>query len=68
MCIRDRVLPDCHLVPQGTTAKQFASIIHTELGETFIHAIDAKTKMRLGEGHILKDKDVIQIVAAKARR
>jgi ribosome-binding ATPase YchF (GTP1/OBG family) len=63
-----RVLPDCHLVPQGTTAKQFASLIHTELGETFIHAIDAKTKMRLGEGHILKDKDVIQIVAAKARR
>jgi len=63
-----RVLPDCHLVPQGTTAKQFASIIHTELGETFIHAVDAKTKKRLGEGHILKDKDVIQIVAAKARR
>jgi ribosome-interacting GTPase 1 len=30
--------------------------------------VDAKTKMRLGEGHILKDKDVIQIVAAKARR
>jgi len=63
-----RVLPDCHLVPQGTTARQFASLIHTELGETFIHAVDAKTKMRLGEGHILKDKDVIQIVAAKARR
>ena len=63
-----RVLPDCHLVPQGTTARQFASLIHTELGETFIYAVDAKTKLRLGEGHILKDKDVIQIVAAKARR
>ena len=26
-----RVLPDTYLVPQGTTAKQFAYIIHTEL-------------------------------------
>ena len=63
-----RVLPDCHLVPRGTTARQFASMIHTDLGETFIHAVDAKTKKRLGEGYILEDKDVIQIVAAKARR
>jgi ribosome-binding ATPase YchF (GTP1/OBG family) len=63
-----RVLPDCYLVPRGTTTKQFASLVHTELGESFIHAIDAKTKRRLGEGHVLNEDDVIQIVAAKARR
>jgi ribosome-binding ATPase YchF (GTP1/OBG family) len=63
-----RVLPDCYLVPRGTTARQFAGLIHTELGESFIHAIDARTKRRLGEGHVLNDRDVIQIVAAKARR
>jgi ribosome-binding ATPase YchF (GTP1/OBG family) len=63
-----RVLPDCYLVPRGTTTKQFASLVHTELGESFIHAIDAKTKRRLGEGHVLNENDVIQIVAAKARR
>ena len=63
-----RVLPDCYLVPKGTTAGQFASLIHTELGESFIFAIDARTKRRLGEDYVLKNNDVIQIVAAKARR
>ncbi len=63
-----RVLPDCYLVPRGTTARQFAGLIHTELGESFIYAIDARTKRRLGESHMLNDRDVIQIVAAKARR
>jgi hypothetical protein len=65
---QERVLPDCYLVPKGTTAKKFASHIHTELGESFIFAIDAKTKKRLGESYILNDNDVIQIVAAKARK
>jgi ribosome-binding ATPase YchF (GTP1/OBG family) len=63
-----RVLPDCYLVPRGTTAKQFASLIHTELGESFIFAIDARTKKRLGEGHALNKDDIVQIVAAKSRR
>lgn len=63
-----RVLPDCYIVPRGTTAREFAGHIHTELGESFIFAIDARTKKRLGEGHKLNENDVIQIVAAKARR
>ena len=63
-----RVLPDCYLVPRGTTARQFAGLIHTELEESFIYAIDARTKKRLGEDYTLKNNDVIQIVAAKARR
>jgi len=63
-----RVLPDCYLVPRGTTAKQFASIIHSDLGESFIFAIDAKTRKRLGEAHELIENDVIQIVAAKSRK
>ncbi len=63
-----RVLPDCYVVPRGTTTKRFAGLIHTELGESFIFAIDARTKMRLGDDYVLKNNDVIQIVAAKARR
>jgi ribosome-binding ATPase len=62
-----RVLPDTYLVPQGTTAHQFAYIIHTELGESFIYAIDARDKRRIGEDAILKDRDVISIVSAKKR-
>lgn len=63
-----RVLPDCYLVPRGTTAGQFAGLIHTELAESFIYAIDARTKKRLGDDYVLENNDVIQIVAAKARR
>jgi ribosome-binding ATPase YchF (GTP1/OBG family) len=64
---KGNVLPDAFLVPRGTTAREFAYIIHSDLGETFIHAIDARTKRRLGEEYVLKDRDVIRIVAAKGR-
>jgi ribosome-binding ATPase YchF (GTP1/OBG family) len=62
------VLPDCFLIPKGTNAKQFAEIIHTELAESFIHAINARTKKRIGDTYILKENDIIQIVSAKSRR
>jgi ribosome-binding ATPase YchF (GTP1/OBG family) len=64
---KGNVLPDAFLVTKGTTAREFAYIIHSDLGETFIHAIDARTKRRLGEEYVLKDRDVIRIVAAKGR-
>ena len=62
-----RVLPDAYVVPRGTTARELAYMIHTELGESFIYAIDARTKRRLGEDYVLKDGDVISIVSAKRR-
>jgi hypothetical protein len=62
-----RVLPDVYLVPKGTTAHQFAYVIHTELGESFIYAVDARDKRRIGEDAILKDRDVISIVSANKR-
>lgn len=62
-----RVLPDAYLVPNGTTARLFAFTIHTELGESFLYAIDARNKKRIGEDAILKDRDVISIVSAKKR-
>jgi ribosome-binding ATPase YchF (GTP1/OBG family) len=62
-----RILPDVHLVPYGTTVREFAYKIHTELGEGFIHAVDVRTKRRLGEDYILQDRDVIKIFSAKRR-
>ncbi len=64
---KGNVLPDAYLVPKGTTARQLAYIIHTELGEGFIYAIDARGKRRIGENQVLKDRDVISIVSAKKR-
>ena len=62
-----RVLPDVYLIPYGTTAHQFAYLIHTDLGEGFIYAVDARGRKRIGEDAVLKDRDVISIVSAKKR-
>ena len=62
-----RVLPDVYLVPKGTTSKQFAYLIHTDLGENFIYAMDARERRRIGENNILKDQDIISIISANKR-
>ena len=62
-----QILPDAYLIPQGTTAHQFAYIIHTELGESFLYAVDARHKTRIGEDALLRDKDVISIVSTRRR-
>jgi len=64
---KGRVLPDAYVVPYGTTARQLAYLIHTEIGEGFIYAIEAREKKRIGENYMLKDRDVVSIVSAKKR-
>ena len=58
-----RVLPDAFLVPRGSTAKDLAYKVHTELGDKFIRAVNAKTKRTVGSDYILQDGDVIRIIA-----
>ncbi|MDR1404420.1 MAG: redox-regulated ATPase YchF [Candidatus Methanoplasma sp.] len=60
-----RVLPDCFLVPRGSTAKDLAYRVHTELGDRFIRAVNARTKRTVGADYVLQDGDVIKIVANK---
>ncbi|MBI2085092.1 MAG: redox-regulated ATPase YchF [Candidatus Aenigmarchaeota archaeon] len=62
---KGNILPDVYLVPSGTTAKELASIVHTDLAKNFIAAIDARKKMKIKDDHILKKGDVIKIVAGK---
>ncbi len=57
------VLPDCFLVPPGTTALDFAYMIHRDLGDNFVKAIDVRTKRALGKDYELKHRDVIEIMA-----
>jgi len=64
---KGRVLPDAYLVPFGTSARQFAGMIHSDLGEGFLYGVEVRSKMRIGEGHTLKDRDVISIVSARKR-
>lgn len=57
-----RILPDVFLLPEGSTALDFAFKLHTDFGKNFIRAIDVKTKMTVGKEHLLKKGDVIEIV------
>ncbi|HEV8361571.1 MAG TPA: redox-regulated ATPase YchF [Candidatus Thermoplasmatota archaeon] len=59
------VLPDAHLLKRGATARDLAYKVHTELGEHFIRAVDARTKRVIGADHELKMGDVVRIVAGK---
>jgi ribosome-binding ATPase YchF (GTP1/OBG family) len=62
-----RVLPDVFLVPYGITAKELAYKVHSDLGESFLYAVDARTKQKLGENYKLKHRDIIKIVASRGR-
>ena len=60
-----RYIPDCFLLKDGSTALEFAFKIHTDLGRSFIRAIDVKKKMTVGKEHKLKHRDVIEIISGK---
>ena len=60
-----RVMPDCFLLPPRSTALDFAYKLHTDLGKNFICAKDVRTKKTVGKDHLLKHRDVIEIVAGK---
>ena len=62
---KGRILPDAYLVPYGTTAKEFAGIIHSDLAEGFLYATEARSKMRVADDYVLKDRDVISITSTK---
>ena len=58
-----RVLPDAHLLPRDSTALDLAYKVHSDIGDSFIRAIDCKTKRIIGKDYELQDGDVIKIVA-----
>jgi len=64
---KGNILPDAYIVQKGSTAKDLAFTIHSDLGETFLHAIDAKSGLRLGADYILKDSDIVKIVSRSSR-
>ncbi len=59
---KGKILPDCFLIPSGSTALDFAYHIHSDLGDNFVKAIDVKTKKAVGKEHILKHRDGIEIL------
>ncbi|MBC8437959.1 MAG: redox-regulated ATPase YchF [Euryarchaeota archaeon] len=58
-----KVLPDALVVPFGTNAKQLAYAVHSDLGDGFIRAIDARSGMVIGSDSEFEDSAVIKIHA-----
>jgi ribosome-binding ATPase YchF (GTP1/OBG family) len=65
---KGNVLPDVILVPYNATLSDVARHIHSELAQTVIHGIDARTGVRLPADYIVRDRDVIKVVAAAESR
>lgn len=60
-----RILPDCFLMKEGSTALDFAYKLHTDIGDNFVKAIDARSKRAVGKDYKLKNRDVIEIKVNK---
>jgi hypothetical protein len=59
---KGNVLPDVFLMPPDSTALDLAFKVHTDIGEKFIGAIDARTGRKVGADYILKHNDIIKIL------
>ncbi|MCU7787265.1 redox-regulated ATPase YchF [Pyrobaculum sp. 3827-6] len=57
------VLPDLLLVPRTYTARDVAYAIHTELGERFVAALDARSGRRLASDEPVTHGLIVKIVA-----
>ena len=59
---KGNILPDCFLLPEGSTVLDFAYTVHTDLGKNFIRAVNAKTKQAVGKEHKVKHRDGYEII------
>lgn len=59
---KGNILPDCYLMPPGSTALDFAYRLHSDIGNGFVKAIDIRTKQAVGKDYKLKHLDGLEIM------
>lgn len=57
------VLPDAFLLTRGSTPVDLAYAVHSDIGDGYLHAVDARTGRDIGEGYELEEGDVVKIVS-----
>jgi len=57
------VLPDAFLLPQGSTPVDLAYTVHSDIGDGYLHAVDARSNREVSESYELEESDVIKIVS-----
>ena len=58
-----QMLPDALLLPAGSTPRDLAYAVHSDIGEGYLYAIDARSQRRIGEATALEEGAVIKIVS-----
>lgn len=61
---KGNILPDAHLVKKGTTLKEFAGKVHSEIEEAFVGGLNTDRR-KLGADYKLKNGDVVEILFKK---
>jgi ribosome-binding ATPase YchF (GTP1/OBG family) len=59
---KGNVLPDAILIRKGSKPRDLAFVVHTDIGERFMHAMDARSCRRVSSDYEMEDCDVINIV------
>lgn len=62
------VLPDVYLMKSGSTVKDLAKEIHSELAKGLLYAIDIRDGLRLPINYEIKDRDILSIISARKKK
>ncbi|WP_440006140.1 redox-regulated ATPase YchF [Halomicrococcus sp. SG-WS-1] len=57
------VLPDANLLPRGSTPRDLAYAVHSDIGDGYLHAVNAKTDREISDSYELEEGDVVKIVS-----
>jgi ribosome-binding ATPase YchF (GTP1/OBG family) len=57
------VLPDAHLLPRGSTPKDLAYAVHSDIGDGYTHAVDARAQRRISDATELAEGAVVKIIS-----
>ena len=60
---KGNVLPDAHLLAKGSTPRDLAYAVHSDIGDGYLHAVDAKSGRDISDDYELEEGDVIKIVS-----
>jgi len=60
---QDNVLPDAFLLGRGSTPKDLAYAVHSDIGDGYLHAVDARSGREISDETDLGEGDVVKIVS-----
>ncbi|MFC4405568.1 redox-regulated ATPase YchF [Haloarchaeobius iranensis] len=60
---KGNVLPDAFLLPRGSTPVDLAYAVHSDIGDGYLHAVDARSSREISDSYELAEGDVVKIVS-----